>query len=83
MSPARAAHDLAALAAWHGWLRRWGLLRSYAVRPPWQTGPRVLLLVRATGPAAAQRLADGWERAGGYQVTIVPMCDGETVRAAR
>jgi hypothetical protein len=83
MSPARAAHDLAALTAWHGWLRRWGLLRSYAVLPPWLAGPRVLLLVRATGPAAARRLADGWERAGGYQVTIVPMCDGGTVRAAR
>ena len=77
VSPARAAHDLVALAAWHGWLRRWGLLRSYAVRPPWLAGPRVLLLVRATGPAAARRLAAGWERAGGYQVTVVPMCDGD------
>jgi hypothetical protein len=77
VSPARAARDLAALTAWHGWLRRWGLLRSYAVRPPWLAGPRVLLLVRATRPAAARRLAASWERAGGYQVTIVPLCDGE------
>ena len=75
MSPARAAHDLAALAAWHGWLRRWGLLRSYAVRPPGLAGPPVCLIVRATGPAAARRLAAGWEQAGGYQVTVMPLCD--------
>ena len=76
MSPAIAARDLTALAAWHRWLRRWGLLRSYAVRPPWLAEPRVFLIVRATGPAAARRLAAGWERAGGYQVTVVQLCDG-------
>jgi hypothetical protein len=76
VSPARAAGALAGLAVWHGWLRRWGLLRSYAVQPPWLAGPRVLLLVRASGPAAARRLAAGWEQAGGYQVTVVPMRDG-------
>jgi len=75
MSPARAARDLAALAAWHRWLRRWGLLCSYAVRPPWLAGPRVFLVVRAAGPAAARRLAAGWEQAGGYQVTVVPLRD--------
>ena len=76
MSPARAARDLTALAAWHRWLRRWGLLRSYAVRPPWLAGPRVCLIVRASGPAAAQRLAVGWEQAGGYRVTIMELRDG-------
>ena len=75
LSPAKAARDLTALAAWHRWLRRWGLLCSYAVRPPWLAGPRVFLVVRATGPAAARRLAAGWEQAGGYQVTVVPLCD--------
>ena len=54
LSPARAARDLTTLAAWHRWLRRWGLLRSYAVQPPWLAGPRVFLIVRATGPAAAR-----------------------------
>jgi hypothetical protein len=78
MSPARAARDLAALAAWHRWLRRWGLLRSYAVRPPWLAGPRVCLVVRAAGPAAARRLAAGWAQAGGYQVTVLPLRDGAT-----
>ena len=34
VSPAKAARDLTTLAAWHRWLRRWGLLCSYAVRPP-------------------------------------------------
>ncbi len=75
LSPAKAARDLTALAAWHRWLRRWGLLCSYAVRPPWLAGPRVFLVVRATGPAAARRLAAGWEQAGGYQVTVVPLRD--------
>src|SRR2546429_443838 len=28
------------------------------------------------GPAAAQRLAAGWEQAGGYQVTVLRLCDG-------
>jgi hypothetical protein len=78
MSPARAARELAALASWHRWLRRWGLLRSYAVRPPWLAGPRVCLVVRAAGPAAARRLAAGWEQAGGYRVTVLRLCDGAT-----
>jgi hypothetical protein len=76
LGPARAARDLAALATWHRWLRRWGLLRSYAVRPPWLAGPRVCLIVRAAGPIAAQRIAAGWQRAGGYQVTVLQLCDG-------
>jgi hypothetical protein len=46
------------------------------VRPPWLAGPRVCLIVRASGPAAAQRLAVGWEQAGGYRVTIMELCDG-------
>jgi hypothetical protein len=75
VSPAKAARDLTTLAVWHRWLRRWGLLSSYAVRPPWLAGPRVFLIVRAAGPAAARRLAAGWEQAGGYQVTVVPLCD--------
>jgi hypothetical protein len=80
VSPAKAARDLTTLAAWHRWLRRWGLLRSYAVRPPWLAGPRVFLIVRATGPAAARRLAAGWEQAGGYQVTVVPLCDAAAAK---
>jgi hypothetical protein len=78
LSPARAARDLTTLATWHRWLRRWGLLCSYAVRPPGLADPRVFLIVRATGPAAARRLAAGWEQAGGYQVTVVPLCDAAT-----
>ena len=80
VSPAKAARDLTTLAAWHRWLRRWGLLCSYAVRPPWLAGPRVFLIVRAAGPAAARRLAAGWEQAGGYQVTVLRLCDETTAK---
>jgi hypothetical protein len=73
LSPAGFARELAALAAWHGSMRRWGLLRSYAVRPPWVAGHWVLLIVRAAGPAAAGRLAAGWRQAGGYDVTVVQL----------
>ncbi len=31
VSPAGLACDVAAAAAWHQWLRRWGLLRSFAL----------------------------------------------------
>jgi hypothetical protein len=75
LSPVLVARELVALAAWHGSLRRWGLLRSYALRPPWLAGHWVLLIVRAAGPAAATRLAAGWRQAGGYEVTVVPLCD--------
>jgi hypothetical protein len=74
VSPAGAARELVALSAWHGWLRRWGLLRSYAVRPPWLSGHWVILIVRAAGPAAAGRLAAGLAHAGGYDVTVVRLC---------
>jgi hypothetical protein len=80
VSPSRVARDLAALAAWHRWLRRWGLLRFYAVRPPWLAGPRVCLIVRAAGPAAARRLAAGWGQAGGYNVTVMELCDGRSAK---
>lgn len=76
LSPAQAARDLVTLTAWHRSLRRWGLLHSYAVRPSWLAGPRVCLIVRAAGPTAAQRIAAGWERAGGYRVTVMQLRDG-------
>jgi hypothetical protein len=34
--------------------------------------------VRAAGPAAAARLAAGWGQAGGYQVTVLRLCDAAT-----
>jgi hypothetical protein len=70
LSPARAARDLMALAAWQGCLRRWGLLASFAVGRTGH-GPAACLVVRVSGPAAAWRLAAGWQRLAGYEVTVL------------
>jgi hypothetical protein len=73
VSPWRAAQDLADLAAWHRWLRRWGLLRSFGLPPGPGREPRVCLIVQASGLAAAQQLAAAWGRIGGYEVTVVEL----------
>jgi hypothetical protein len=82
LSPVRTAHDVAASAVWHRWLRRWGLLRSFALPPAGPAGPlgsraeaRAYLVVRASGRAAADRLAADWGRVGGYQVHVLPLRD--------
>src|SRR5215472_15119045 len=69
----RAAHDVVALAGWHQLLRRWGLLRSFALPDEPVAGLRACLLVRATQPGAAAMLAAGWSRLSGYEVTVVPL----------
>ena len=75
-SPARAAHDMAAVTAWHRWLRRWGLLRAFSLPQDRATELRACLVVWASGPAAARRLGAGWERVTGYRVTVLPLLDG-------
>jgi hypothetical protein len=72
-SPGGVAHNVVALAAWHGWLRRWGLLRSFGLPPDPAGDVRACLIVRASGHTAAERLAAGWSRASGYQVILVPL----------
>jgi hypothetical protein len=68
VSPGRAAHDVIAVAAWHRCLRRWGLLRSFALPHDAVAGLRACLVIQASGEAAATRLAMGWERVSGYRV---------------
>src|SRR5260370_38714248 len=70
---AAAAHRVVALAAWHGWLRRWGLLRSFGLPADPGAELRACLVVRATGDEAARRLAAGWGQGGGYRVTVRPL----------
>jgi hypothetical protein len=70
------ARDVMALAAWHGWLRRWGLLRSFGLPPEPAGGLRACLVIRASGQPAAERLAAGWGQVSGYQVTLVPLSCG-------
>jgi hypothetical protein len=80
LSPSRAAHDLIALATWHGWLRRWGLLGSFAVWRADRAGPTACLVVRVSGPAAAARLAAGWERLAGLDVSVLPLAEAAAGR---
>jgi len=83
LSPARAARDLVALAAWHRCLRRWGLLRSFAVGHQGRPRSGACLVVRVSSPAAAWRLAAGWERLAGYEVTVLQMVDTAGRRCGR
>jgi hypothetical protein len=71
----RAAHDVIALATWHSWLRRWGLLRCFAMPQDSVTELRVCLIVQASGYAAAKRLAAGWGHISGYHVTVLQVCN--------
>jgi hypothetical protein len=74
-SPRLAARDMAALTTWHAHLRRWGLLRAFALPQESASGLRVCLVIRASGELAASRLAEEWERRSGYEVSVVPLCD--------
>jgi hypothetical protein len=76
VSPTRLAADVAAAASWHRWMRRWGLLRSFALPPEPRTGLRACLIVQASGPAAASRLASSWGMVSGYRVMVTPLCTG-------
>jgi hypothetical protein len=76
VSPARLAADVAAAVSWHRWMRRWGLLRSFALPLEPRTGLRACLIVQASGPAAASRLASGWGTVSGYRVTVTPLWTG-------
>jgi hypothetical protein len=76
VSPAALAANVAAAASWHRWMRRWGLLRSFALPLEPRTGLRACLIVRASGHAAASQLASGWGRVSGYRVTVTPLWTG-------
>jgi hypothetical protein len=70
------ARDVMALATWHGWLRRWGLLRSFGLPQDPADELRACLVIRASGQPAAEWLAAGWGQVSGYQVTLVPLSCG-------
>ena len=74
------ARDLMALATWHGWLRRWGLLRSFGLPRDPAGELRACLVIRASGQPAAERLAAGWGLVSGYRVTLVPLSGGAAGR---
>ncbi|HSR85555.1 MAG TPA: hypothetical protein VLM11_15380 [Streptosporangiaceae bacterium] len=68
-----AARDVIALRAWHGSLRRWGLLESFALPRDPVSEPRACLVIRATGEEAAAQLAERWGRLSGYRVTVLAL----------
>jgi len=68
-----AARDVVAQTLWHGWLRRWGLLESFALPRDPATEPRACLVIRATGEDAAARIAGEWERVSGYRVAVLAL----------
>jgi len=74
VSPADVARDLAAAAAWCRALRRWGLLRAFALAPEPVAGLRACLIVLASGQAAADRLASDWGQVSGYEVSVTRLC---------
>ena len=70
---AAAAREVVTRVAWHGWLRRWGLLESFALPRDPASEPHACLVVRAAGEEAAARLADRWARVSGYRVTVLAL----------
>jgi hypothetical protein len=83
MALAAAAHRVVEAAAWHGWLRRFGLLLSFGLPRDPVAGLRACLVVAASDEEAAQRLATRWARVSGYRVAVLPLTDegaGETGR---
>lgn len=70
---AAAARRVVESAAWHGWLRRWGLLLSYGLPGEARAGVRACLVVAASDDQAADRLAAGWATVSGYQVAVLAL----------
>lgn len=73
MGLAAAAHAVVTRSAWHGWLRRWGLLESFALPRDPANELHACLVVRVTGEGGAARLAHEWERVTGYRVTVLAL----------
>jgi hypothetical protein len=65
------ARRVVAMAAWQGWLRRWGLLAGYGLSQEPTAELRACLVVRASSARAAKRLASDWETVSGYRVTVM------------
>jgi len=70
---AATARRVVSAAAWHGWLRRWGLLAAYGLSQDPTAELRVCLVVRASSAPAAERLAWDWETMSGYRVTVLSL----------
>jgi hypothetical protein len=70
---AAAAREVVARTIWHGCLRRWGLMESFALPQDPASEPQACMIVRATGEEAAAQLAEGWALVSGYRVTVLAL----------
>jgi hypothetical protein len=70
---AAVAHGVLAAARWHAWLRRWGLLLSYALPRDPQGALRACLVVLASDDHAAERLAAEWGNMSVCRVAVLPL----------
>ena len=80
---ATVARRVAEAAAWHGWLRRWGLLLSFGLPRDPADEPRACLVVLASDGLAAERLAAGWATVSGYRVAVLQLTGGAAAEARR
>jgi len=78
-----AAHRVVAAAAWHSWLRRWGLLLSFGLPRDPAAELRACLIVAASDEQAANRLAAGWGAVSGYRVAVLPLTGESSGEAGR
>jgi hypothetical protein len=82
LSPASAGVDLGRAVAFIGLLRRWRLLDCFATGMAEADQPRAVLVMRASDPSAAGRLAAAWSAATGFDVTVWPLIAECTGRSA-
>jgi|SRR5215475_3825831 len=73
MALAAAARLVVQVSAWHGWMRRWGLLLSYGLAGEPRSAVRACLIVAASDEKAAKRLAAGWATVSGYRVAVLAL----------
>jgi hypothetical protein len=73
LSAAGLGADIERACEFIGSLRRWQLLRSYATGMAEADQPRAVLVMRASGPGGAARVAAAWSRLTGFDVTVWPL----------
>ena len=71
--PASLGADIARATSFVDALRSWRLLDYYATGPAEADQPRAVLVLHASGPAAAAGLAAAWSKVTGFDVRAWPL----------